>query len=185
MLDVFFPMWRLRLLALPTPGLRSTLVTSMPPKSPRPRMGGARPGRGARMVAADRLGNRGLEMPSTRWSALAGEGRWIPPGPYSCIRTPPVTSLRRGNRPLEGGLRATRGRAPMGCGLRRRVVAGACFLSHPLISPGSARPASRHGKAGEAGRLLRTGFAAPDHPENPANMPRPGYLKALTSRLKD
>ena len=38
------------------------------------------------------------------------------------------------------------------------------------------------GKAGRSARLLRTGFAAPDHPEMPA-LAGTGYLKALTFAL--
>ena len=38
------------------------------------------------------------------------------------------------------------------------------------------------GRAGRSGRILRTGFAAPDHPLHP-QLAESGYLKTITFRL--
>lgn len=85
---------------------------------------------------------------------------------------------------LGAGLRAYERAARMAAG---RVAPGGmlvlCSCSHAAdLAKFRAACVAGIGKAGRSARLIRTGFAGPDHPEHPA-LAETGYLKSLTFAL--
>lgn len=110
--------------------------------------------------------------------ALQGEGAVFD----LVICDPPAFAPNKGA--LEAGLRAYERLARLAAPL---VVPGGylvlCSCSHAAgLEPFRAACLRGIGRAGRSGPLLRTGFAAPDHPQHPM-LAETGYLKALTFRL--
>lgn len=110
--------------------------------------------------------------------ALQTEGRSF----ATVICDPPAFAPNK--QALQAGLRAYERVARMGAGL---TDAGGtltlCSCSHAAdLSAFRAACVRGIGKAGRTARLIRTGFAGPDHPVHPA-LGETAYLKALTFHL--
>ncbi|MCA8884012.1 MAG: class I SAM-dependent rRNA methyltransferase [Rhodobacteraceae bacterium] len=111
-------------------------------------------------------------------SALAAEGAQFD----LVVCDPPAFAPSK--QTLEAGLRAYEKVARLGAGL---VAPGGylalCSCSHAATME-KFRAASLRGvgRAGRAGQIVHTGFAAPDHPIHP-QLAESGYLKALFLRL--
>lgn len=131
----------------------------------------------ARMGATDRVETRAGEAFATM-ADLAAETRRF----GLVISDPPAFAPAK--PALDAGLRAYEKAARMAAAL---VAPGGvlvlCSCSHAAdLARFRAACVTGIGKAGRSARLLRTGFAAPDHPELPA-LAETGYLKALTFAL--
>lgn len=98
------------------------------------------------------------------------------------ISDPPAFAPGKGA--LQNGLRAYEKAARMAAKLvRTGGTLVLCSCSHAADLPSFRRACvAGIGKAGREARLLRTGFAGPDHPEMPM-LAETGYLKALTFDL--
>jgi 23S rRNA (cytosine1962-C5)-methyltransferase len=130
-----------------------------------------------RMGLRDRVATRAGDA-FDAMTALAGDGRRF----GLVISDPPAFAPAK--PALQAGLRAYEKAARLAAGL---VAPGGvlvlCSCSHAAdLARFRAACVAGIGKAGRSARLLRTGFAAPDHPELPA-LAESGYLKALTFAL--
>lgn len=133
---------------------------------------------GARsMGSGDRLVTRAGDAFAVM-EALAGAGETFD----LVVADPPAFAPSKSA--LQQGLRAYERVARLAAGL---VAPGGiltlCSCSHAAeLAKFRAACLRGIGRAGRAPRLIRTGFAGPDHPQHPA-LSETGYLKALTFRL--
>jgi len=170
-LDVFSHVGGFGLAALAAGAASALLVDASDPALALARQGAER------MGAADRVETRTGDA-FDAMAALAGEERRF----GLVISDPPAFAPAK--PALQAGLRAYERAARMAAGLAAPGgVLVLCSCSHAAdLARFRAACVAGIGKAGRSARLLRTGFAAPDHPEMPA-LAETGYLKALTFAL--
>jgi len=170
-LDVFSHVGGFGLAALAGGAARAVLVDASEPALALARQGAERMGMAA--ACETRAGDAFEVM-----AALAAEGARF----GLVISDPPAFAPAK--PALEAGLRAYEKAARLAAGL---VAPGGalvlCSCSHAAdLARFRAACVAGIGRAGRGARLLRTGFAAPDHPEMP-QLAETGYLKALTFAL--
>ncbi|MDJ1008725.1 MAG: class I SAM-dependent methyltransferase [Paracoccaceae bacterium] len=170
-LDVFSHVGGFGLAAVAAGATSALLVDASEPALALARQGADRSGAGDRVET--RAGD-GFDV----MAALAAEGRRF----GLVISDPPAFAPAK--PALQAGLRAYEKAARLAAAL---VAPGGvlvlCSCSHAAdLAKFRAACVAGIGRAGRSARLLRTGFAAPDHPELPA-LAESGYLKALTFAL--